>query len=103
MRTVDISETSLIDDLKNPEFAAAYLEEVLRECSIPSFLLAVKNVVIANGGIKKVAKNSKRGRESMYKSLSQSGNPRFSTVNSILSEVGLQLSIVPISKRKTAA
>ena len=35
------------------------------------------------------------GRESLYKSLSKSGNPRFSTVVNVLDCLGFRLQVVP--------
>ena len=91
----DLSESSLLHDLKDPKFAASYLEEVLDGGSMPSFLHAVRNVAIANGGMQQIAKRTKLGRESLYKALSHTGNPQFTTLHSILREVGLKFAVVP--------
>jgi len=93
MRLVDFSESSLITDLQDLDLAAKYLEDVLSQGSIESFLHAIRNVAIANGGIQKLSENTKLGRESMYKALSRSGNPLFSTVHKILAEMGFRLSV----------
>jgi probable addiction module antidote protein len=42
--------------------------------------LALRNVVEAQGGISEVSSKMNVGRESFYKSLSQKGKPRFSTI-----------------------
>lgn len=95
MKLKNLSESSLFEDLKDSEFAAEYLEDVLLEGSIDTFLIALRNVAEANGGVGKLAKATELGRESMYKTLSEEGNPQFATVQSILKALGLRLSITP--------
>lgn len=101
MKLKNIKDTSLFKDLKDPEFVAGYLENILQENSKNAFLLALRNVAEANGGITKLAKITKLGRESMYKSLSEDGNPQFSTVETILKGLGLKFSIT-VNKKEAA-
>lgn len=93
MKLKNISESSLYSDLKDPEFAAGYLENILDEGSLNAFLIALRNVAEANGGVGSLAKATELGRESMYKTLSEEGNPQFITVQSILKALGLKISI----------
>ncbi len=103
MRARDISESSLVEDLKDPEFVVGYLEDVLKQASTESFLTAIRLVARANGGMKKLASRSQLGRESMYKALSKTGNPQFSTLNKILAGMGLRFSVASIERSKKAA
>jgi probable addiction module antidote protein len=48
-------------------------------------------VVEAQGGIARAAKLSKLNRESLYRVFSRDGNPRLSSLNSILSALGLKV------------
>jgi len=98
MKLKDISESSLFNDLRDPEFAAAYLEEVMQEGSLDAFLIALRNVAEAAGGVGQLAKATELGRESMYKTLSEEGNPQFATVQTILKALGLKLLIAPAEK-----
>lgn len=93
MRLKNITDSSLTKDLKDPDFAAAYLENVLQEGSVDAFLIALRRVADANGGIGQIAKAAALGRESMYKTLSEDGNPQFITIHSILKALGLKISI----------
>ena len=93
MRLKDLSKTFL-DELKNPEFAAGYLQAALEENDLGTFLVALKDVVQANGGVAKTAQEMELGRESLYKTLSENGNPQFSTLQAVLKSVGLQFSII---------
>ena len=56
-------------------------------------------------GMTKIAEKAGLGRESLYKSLSSEGNPRFSTVLKVVDALGFQLSIKPKPnpRRRSAA
>ena len=88
--------TSLMEDLKGPREAAAYLEVALEEGSNEEFLLALRNVVEARG-ISKTSKESNLNRENLYKMLSAQGNPQLSGLVALLKSMGLKLSVHEIS------
>lgn len=79
-------------DLRDPEYAAAYLQYALED-GTETFLIALRDVAKANGGMSRVAEATSLGRESMYKALSEDGNPKLKTVQSILSALGLRFAI----------
>lgn len=88
-------DVSLMDSLKDPKEAAAYLNVHLDGDETDSeelFLLALRDVAKANG-FGDVAKSAALGRESLYKALSSDGNPKFSTLRSLLKAMGLKLSV----------
>lgn len=86
-------EESLMESLQNPEEAAAYLNAHLdEEDSEEMFLLALRDVAKAHG-FSEVAEQANLGRESLYKALSKDGNPKLSTLKSLLKVVGLKLAI----------
>lgn len=86
-------EESLMESLQNPEEAAAYLNAHLdKEDSEEMFLLALRDVAKAHG-FSEVAEQADLGRESLYKALSKDGNPKLSTLKSLLKVVGLKLAI----------
>lgn len=93
MRLKDLHET-FGDDLKDPVFAAGYLEAALEE-GMGAFLIALRDVVQAREGMGAVAEQAGLGRESLYKALSENGNPQFSTIQSVLKSAGFHLSIAP--------
>ncbi len=81
--------------LKCPDYAAMYLEECLASGDIALFKFALKNVTdVRLGGMTSLARKTELSRESLYKSLSKSGNPRLNTLTKVLSASGLRLSIV---------
>ena len=85
----------LINSLKDPEEAAEYLNAALEENNPKIFLLALRNVVEALGGVATVAKKSKLNRENLYRILSKQGNPALDSLGGILKAVGLKLAIAP--------
>ncbi|HET7258589.1 MAG TPA: addiction module antidote protein, partial [Candidatus Acidoferrum sp.] len=65
---------------KDPEFAAEYLKAALEESDEPRVLLLALRHLARAHGIAKVAKAAGIERESLYRALSEKGNPRLSTL-----------------------
>lgn len=87
---------SLMRDLQDPEIASIYLEEALHD-DIHVFLLALRNVTEAQGGITEIAEKAHLNRVSLYKTLSQRGCPKLATILSILSACGLEIGFKPVT------
>jgi probable addiction module antidote protein len=88
----------LLNSLKDPEFASAYLAQALESGDQAVFLLALRDLVEAGGGASVVARQARIQRESLYKALSNRGNPRLTTLQGILKSLGLRISVVPEAK-----
>ncbi len=85
----------LIKSLKEPQEAAGYLNAALDDGDIDGFLEALRNVVEAHGGMSELSKRSSKGRNSLYKTISSTGNPYLRNTNEILQSLGFHLSIAP--------
>jgi probable addiction module antidote protein len=85
--------TDLLKRLADPEYAAEYLAQVLAERDKAAFLIALKDVVEAGGGVSKLAGRVGLKRPSLYKILSAQGNPTLETLQEILKPLGLRVSI----------
>lgn len=83
---------ALFKRLQDPEYATEYLNEALKEDSQEVFMLALRDVAMAKG-ISVVAKETDLNRESMYRMLSEKGNPNLSNLNKLLSTLGLTFTI----------
>ena len=85
------------DDLKkrlrDPEYAAEYLAQVLAEKDSAAFLIALKDVVEASGGVGSLAGRVGLKRPSLYRILSKNGNPTLATLQEILKPLGLRVSV----------
>lgn len=66
-----------------------------------SFLLALRQVAEAHGGMATLARTAKLNRQSMYKMFSESGNPTLASLIAILDSIGFDLSFRP-QERKAA-
>ncbi len=90
----------LINSLKNPEEAVGYLNAALEGGDIQVFLMALHNVVQAQGGIAKLSKSTHKSRTSLYKALSKKGNPYLESTNEILGAIGLHFKIAARSDNR---
>jgi probable addiction module antidote protein len=81
----------LLQRLKDPEYAAAYLNAAQKD---GVFLLALRDVAEAHK-ISKVAEGADVNRESLYRTLSSQGNPTLTTLDSILGVLGLERRTAP--------
>lgn len=88
-------DEALIRELReNPNFAVEYLRAALEDEDEPRvLLLALRRIAEARGGMAKVAKAAGVERESLYRALSASGNPRLSTLVAVAKAVGLKLTV----------
>jgi len=92
-------ESWLIERLKSPAEAAAYLEAVIEEGDQAAIMLALRQVAMARGGVAEVARKAKLTREATYKMLSRSGNPELRSLTSVLEATGLRIAVKPIDKK----
>lgn len=90
-------EWDAAQDLTSEEDVADFLNAVL-ELNDPSMLSDALGVVARARGMGAIAEKTGLGRESLYKSLSKTGNPRFSTIASVLDSFGLRLQVVPVKQ-----
>ncbi len=91
-RTSASYKEGLMEDLRHPEEAAAYLNAAIEEGSQEAFLMALRDVAEANG-MTRLAKVTRLNRESMYRMLSKRGNPELSSLAALLEGLGLKLAV----------
>lgn len=84
---------SLLEALQAPEEAAAYLDAALEAGDRVAFLLAIRNVVDARGGMSRMAKDTGLNRENLYRALSEQGNPELTSLDKLLKGLGLRLAV----------
>ncbi len=97
-------EKVLHKSLEDPSNILHYLNISLRDEDTDMFLIALKNISKAHlGGMTALSEKTNFSRESLYRTLSLNGNPRFSTLLAILDALGFQLAIEPKMRKKKAA
>ena len=93
-KSVKLSRYDVADHLRSPEEMAAYLDAWFDEYpeDVSGIARAVGDIARAKG-MTQVAKDAGLSRESLYRALSQEGNPSLSTILKVLEAVGLKLSV----------
>ena len=76
--------------LESGEEITVYLNEAFSTNDTQLIIAAIGDVARARG-MKKIAEETECGRESLYKSLSQTGNPSFDTIIKVMSALGYSL------------
>ena len=85
--------------LRDPDFAAEFLNACLEENDKQLFLKALRDVLEAHGGMTQIAKAAKLNRVSLYKMLHPEGNPGFDNVLKLLQVVGIRFYVKPKKSR----
>jgi probable addiction module antidote protein len=91
----------LLEELRDPELAADYLSAAIEDGSIEEFLVALRNVADAHGGVGVLSDITQLNRQSLYKMLSEDGNPTLESLIAVLKAVGIGVSFT--SSEKEAA
>lgn len=86
-------QADLIESLRDSREAAEYLNAALEENDPELFLLALRNVAEAQGGMAQLADKTKLNRESLYKMLSERGNPELRSLETLLHALGFRLAV----------
>ena len=76
--------------LETDEQVLIYLEDIFKKGKAELIATAIGDVARAQG-MSKVAAETNRGRASLYKSLSENGNPSFETILKVLDSLGFGL------------
>ncbi len=86
-------EPDLLDALQDPQEAAEYLSAALEDGDPKAFLLALRDVAEAMGGMGRPSRAADLNRESLYRMLSGRGNPRLKSLDALLHAMGLRLAV----------
>lgn len=80
----------LLKDLQDKELAAGYLSETLSD-EEETFLVALRDVADANGGLGALAARTGLNREHLFRMLSKAGNPRLQSLQLLLKAMGIKI------------
>ncbi len=86
-------QLELIDSLRDAGEAKEDWNAALEEDDPELFLLALRNVAEAQGGVGQLAEKAKLNRESLYKMLSERGNPELRSLDALLHALGFRLAV----------
>ena len=94
-----------IEKLRDPEdariFISIVLEDYEEDGNIEAFLLALKDVTEAQGGIAKLVKHAKLNEQNINDIFSNKENLKFDDLEAILQALGFRLSVEPIKTDKS--
>jgi probable addiction module antidote protein len=83
----------LREDLQDPAFAVAYLNEALAGGDKKVFLIALRDVIEARGNITDFAQQADIPRQSIYRMLSEAGNPTLDKLAAIFEAMGFKIQV----------
>lgn len=98
MGKIETTAFDSADYLNSAEAIAAYLDAWLED-GTPEELRNALDTVARSKGISDLAARSGITRQGIYKALGQDGNPSFETMRSILTAMGLRLTVEPAEVR----
>lgn len=91
-------EDATVDSFRrDPKFAAEYLDAVLADGDQEELLTALRYMAKAFGGVRGLANGTRLNPTTLYRTLSAKGNPELKSLRSVLSAMGLRLSVRPIA------
>ncbi|MCB0329312.1 MAG: putative addiction module antidote protein [Bdellovibrionales bacterium] len=92
-RSVDWNDY-ITEVMADPNEAVEYLQAALED-GPEVFLVALRHVAKAQGGMTKLAEETELSRKALYNMLSEEGNPTFSSISAVVTALGLELKLAP--------
>jgi probable addiction module antidote protein len=89
----------LIERLRDPLIACNYIAEAIEEHD-PEYLKVALGDVVEAYGVGEISEKSGLSRQTIYKMLSEGGNPTYKNLVAILDAIGLEITVKP---KKTIA
>jgi len=103
MAKVNVSPFDAADYIETPEDVALFLEAAFDEAAEdndPGYIAHALGVVARSKGMSKIAEQTGRSREQLYRSLSAEGNPTLATIMEVLRSLGVRLAVRPLEPAK---
>lgn len=86
----------------DPQLAADMLNACLAEGEMDEFLIALRHIAKAFGGLHEVARVTGLHEKTLYKSLNPTGNPTLKTLMGLADAMNMQLAFVPKTAQPSA-
>ena len=83
---------------RDPALAAEYLNSVLADGDETDLMLALRSLSKAFGGVQELARQTELNAHTLYRTLSEQGNPGLKTLSAILKAMGMRLAVQPIQQ-----
>jgi probable addiction module antidote protein len=92
--TIETTKWDVAEHLDNEERIGLFLEAVFEDGD-PRLIASAIGEVAKARGMSQVAREAGLSRESLYKALSENGNPEFGTVLKVVKALGFDLTVSP--------
>ncbi len=96
MGTRSHEEATVESFREDPEFAAEYLNQVLEDGDQDELMVALRRLAGAFGGVGEIAEAADLNATTLYRTLSQRGNPELKSLTAILKAMGLRIAVQPL-------
>jgi probable addiction module antidote protein len=87
--------------LQSREEIAAYIEAMLEDGDPRVVPIVLRTIVEAVGGMATLSEQTGLSRETLYRTLSERGNPRLDTLAAILAVYGLRLTVTTLQRTRS--
>ena len=94
VRSIKTTRWDVSEYLDDEAAIAAYLEAVFEDGD-PGLISAAIGDVAKAKGMSQIARESGLSRETLYRTLSQDGNPELSTLTKVIRAIGMRISVEP--------
>lgn len=81
---------------RDPQLAAEYLNAVLEDGDQDEVMFALRRLAEVFGGVPAVAAQANLNATTLYRTLSQRGNPELRSLAAILRAMGLRIAVAPM-------
>ena len=98
-KVTDSHHDSLVKRLKDPKYALGYLNACLDDGDEGVFLLGLRYVAEAHGGLRKLSKKTRLNREHLFRLLSKTGNPRLCSLQNLIAAFGWKITLIQKSRQ----
>jgi probable addiction module antidote protein len=82
---------------KDPAYAVQLLNAILEDGDQSEFLIALRQMAKAFGGVQALAEQAQLNPTQLYRTLSPDGNPALSNFSAILKAMGMRLSVQSVN------
>lgn len=82
---------------KDPAYAVQLLNAILEDGDQSEFLIALRQMAKAFGGVQALAEQAQLNPTQLYRTLSPDGNPALSNFSAILKAMGMRISVQSVN------
>jgi len=99
MKNITFDDMMVDSFRQDPAYAAALLDEMIENGNAREFLIMLRQLCKAFGGVHAVAEKANLNGNTLYRTLSPKGRPHAETLDAVLRSMGLRLAVQPMSQQ----